>query len=225
MAAVFVELLPLVLGAMLAPAWIIIVLLLLASPRGLVKAAALVTGMTLTRLLQGALFGVVLGASPDAESEGGGPSPVVSTLLMVGGIFLLVTAYRKWRKEEDPDEPPPAWMQQLGGMEPLRALGMGAALMGIAMKQWVFTLSALAVIRGAELGQASAIAAYLAYIVLAQLLLFLAVLGVAVAPRAGLAAVRRASDWLARYNRPITIAVTLIFGVYFTWKGIGGLLA
>lgn len=220
----FIELLPLILGAVLAPVWVIIVLLMLASPRGLAKAAAFVFGMSLTRLIQGLVFGTILTNSAVAKAENGGPSPVVSTLLLVVGILLLITAVRKWRKEDDPDEPPPKWMASLDQISPLKALGLGALLVAIGPKLWVFTLSALAIISAAELGFAAGAAIYLLYIVLAQIILILAVLIAAVAPQAATTTLQRALGWLTCYQRPITITVALIFGVYFSWNGIQGLL-
>lgn len=225
MASVVAQLVPMILGAMLAPIWLIIVLLLLASPKGLGKAVGFLLGITLVRLLQGALFGLVFGASPDAAGESDGSSPVVSTLLLVVGILMLVTSYRKWRKEDDPDDPPPKWMQSIDRTTPLRAIGLGAALTGIAVKLWVFTLSAIGVIRAAGLEFGQSVGAYLIYVLLAQLLLIAPIALSAVAPQAAGSTLRRASDWLARYNRPITIVVTLIFGTYFTWSAIAGLLA
>ncbi|NJM07730.1 hypothetical protein HC891_18375 [Candidatus Gracilibacteria bacterium] len=219
------QLVPLILGAMLAPLWIIIVLLLLASPNGFLKAIAFVAGMTVSRLLQGVVFGFVFASSPDAAAEGDGASPVVSTLLLIVGILLLIAAYRKWRKEEDPDAPPPQWMQNLEQTTPLKALGLGAGLVGIGVKLWVFTLSALGIISAAGLALGSSVVLYLLYIVLAQLLLILPIVGYALAPKASAAILQRALDWLTRYNRPISITVALFFGVYFTWDGIQGLLS
>jgi hypothetical protein len=222
MAAVLVQLVPLILGAVLAPLWVIIVLLLLASPRGLQKATAFVLGMTLTRLAQGLIFGVVFTAAPDADD---GTSPIVSTLLMLVGILLLITAVRKWRKEEDPDDPPPKWMSSIEQTSPLKALGLGALLVAIGPKLWVFTLSVLSIISASDLGLAGGVAVYLVYIVLAQILLFLAILIVVVAPEASTALLQRALGWLKTYNRPISITVALIFGAYFTWNGVMGLLS
>lgn len=224
MTAVLVELMPLILGAILAPLWVIIVLLLLASSNGLAKGAAFVLGMTLTRLTQGAIFGTIMAASSATDVDDGGKSPVVSTLLMVVGILLLVAAVRKWRKEDDPDDPPPKWMQSIEQTTALKALGLGAMLAAIGPKLWVFTLSALGIIIGAELGRTGGIATYLVYILLAQSVLILAVLFSAVAPRAASAMLQPAIGWLTRYNRPISIAVALIFGILFTWDGITGLV-
>lgn len=225
MTSVFGQLLPLILGAALAPLWVIIVLLMLANPGGLVKATAFVLGMTLTRLAQGVIFGAVLGASSAAKADDGGKSAVVSTLLLVIGILLLVAAYHKWRKEEDPDDPPPKWIQSIDQMTPLKALGLGALMVAVGPKLWVFTLSALGVISAAELELGGGIAAYLTYIVLAQILLILAILVSAIAPRRSRTILQRATAWLKDYNRPISIAASLIFGLYFTWDGLQGLLA
>jgi len=63
------------------------------------------------------------------------------------GILLLITAVKQWRKEDDPDAPPPKWMATISGLSTAKALGMGALLVAIAAKQWVFTLSAIGVHR------------------------------------------------------------------------------
>jgi hypothetical protein len=198
---------------------------MLAGPGGLTKATAFVLGMTLTRLAQGVIFGALLTSSPAAEADNGGNSPFVSTLLLLVGILLLVAAVRKWRKEEDPDEPPPKWMQSIEQTGPLKALGIGALLVAIGPKLWVFTLSALGIISAAGLGLAGAVAAFVGYIILAQSLLIAAILAYAVAPQAAGSILGRATGWLTTYNRPISIAVALIFGVYFAWNGAMGLLA
>ncbi len=217
----FGELLPMILGNILAPLWLIIVLLLLASPNGLLKASAFVLGMTLTRVAQGVLFGLVLGSS-DKAAEGDGL--VAATLKLVLGILLLIAAFKKWRKEEDPDEPPPKWMQSLEQATPLKVLGIGALGIAIGAKLWAFTLSALAVINEAGLDRTDAIIAYAAYIFFAQILLILALLFAAVAPKQSQSVLQRANTWLTTYNRPISITVSLIFGLLFTWNGVSAFL-
>jgi len=223
MGAMLVQLLPLILGAVLAPIWIIIVLLLLASPHGLVKASAFVLGMTLVRLVQGLIFGAVFASSPDNLSDSDGSTPIVSTLLLVVGILLLIMAFRKWRKEADPDDPPPKWMQSLEQISSLQALGLGALFVGIGVKLWVFTLSALSIISAADLEPAVRASVYVIYIVLAQSALIAAILIYAFVPKAA-AQLQQALDWLTRYNRPISVGVGLIFGIYFSYKGLAGLL-
>lgn len=224
MGPVIVELLPYILGAALAPLWVIIVLLLLASPNGLAKGSMFVLGMTLTRIAQGGLVGAIFAASSDTAADESGKSPVGATLMLVLGILLLIAAYKKWRAESDPDDPPPKWMQTIEQATALKALGLGAGMIAVGPKYWVFTLSALAAIREAALPLAQSVAAYLSFIVLAQLLLILPLIIYAVAPKGSAALLARANTWLATYNRPISVAVSLIFGLYFSYSGATGLL-
>jgi hypothetical protein len=87
------DLLPLTVGAAVLPLWIIISLLLLRSEGGVAKAAAFAAGAMAVRVVQGILFGFVFGAAAD---EGGdtGAALIKSTLLLVVGILLLITAYK-----------------------------------------------------------------------------------------------------------------------------------
>ena len=150
MSELYVSLLPFILGSALLPIQIIIVILILNSPhQGVLKASAYVGGMTLMRLLQGLVFGLILSCSELADDEQG-KSLVALTLITVLGILLLVTAYRQWRTEDDPDAPPPKWMAMIDGLTPLKALGFGFGLLLICGKCWVFILGAIGEIAEAE---------------------------------------------------------------------------
>lgn len=160
MDAIITSLLPYILGGALVPVQIIVVILLLTSERqGPLKASLFVTGMTLARLAQGVLFGLVLtggsGDPADAQSSGA----FKAGLLIALGIFLLTTAYKKWAAEPDPDAPPPKWLTMLDGITPARALLTGAGFILIAAKLWVFTLGAISTIGEAQLGRSSSITA------------------------------------------------------------------
>ncbi|WOD39369.1 GAP family protein [Nodosilinea sp. E11] len=225
MGSVVVSLLPYIVGSALVPVQIIIGLLLLQSPnRGLLKGSAYVVGMTLTRLLQGAAFGLFLGESV-AATGGGQKGPVVATLLLVLGIILLITAYKKWRKQPDPDDPPPQWLAAMDSITALQALGLGLALPLVAVKLWVFTLSALATIAAAQLGLQAGAIAYLMFILLAQALLLVPLLLRLVLPRQSKLWLASAAAALTAYNRPIVIGVSLVFGLLFLQSGISGLRA
>lgn len=221
MGAVFVELLPLIVAAAVLPVWIIMALFLLRGEGGVRKATAFLVGATTVRLLQGALFGLVLdtGAGDADESNA-----IKATLLLVIGIIMLIAAYKKWRKEEDADAPPPKWMAALSGLSALKALGMGALLMLVAVKQWVFTLSALAIIEAGYLGLGANILLFVLFTLGAQLLIAAPIIVTVVAPRQAVRLLDRMQGFLERYNRPITIGVSLIFGLWFTWKGVTGLM-
>lgn len=221
MGAVFVDLLPLIAGAALLPVWIVMTLFLLRSERGVFKASAFVAGAATVRLVQGVIFGFVL----ETADEGGDESGIVgATLLLVAGIAMLITAVKKWRKEEDPDAPPPRWMEMLQGLSTLKAFGVGALLMALALKQWVFTLSAIAIIEQAGVGLTASVLAFLLFVVGAQLLVVAPIVAYALAPEATGNVLDAAQGWLERNERVILVAVSFIFGLWFLWKGLTGLL-
>lgn len=217
------SLIPLVLGSAIVPVQIIITILLLRSSSGRITAVAFVAGMASVRLLQGVLFGVVLGSSEAADESGGGTTPITGTLLLVVGVLLLVLAVRSLLNEPDPDAPPPKWLTMTATMKPAKAYLLGAGLMAIGAKFWVFTLSAIAAIRDADLGQTPAIVTFVVFVVLCSGAM-LAVIGVAVlAPSRSEALLSRASDWLEAHNRVIVIVLGLVFGSWFVLKGLHGI--
>jgi hypothetical protein len=226
MGSVIVSLLPLIIGSAVVPVQIIIDILLLKNPKqGLLKASAYVGGMTTMRLLQGLVFGLILTGNASATaSESSGKGPIVSTLLLVLGIFFLITAYKQWRKDDDPDAPPPKWLAMIDSLTPLKAFGIGFGLMLIGAKFWVFTLTAIAVIGEAKLGQPSSTIVYLLFVLLAESLLLIPILVRLVLPGQSKAFLDGTSDWLTRHNRVIVIVVSLVFGLLFLYQGASGLL-
>jgi hypothetical protein len=218
------DLLTLSVAAALLPVWVIITLFLLRSEGGLGKASAFLAGATAVRLLQGVVFGFVFGsAEAGTDPADAGPGPIVATLLLLVGILMLVAAFKKWRKEEDPDESP-KWMEKLTGVSTPKAFGMGALLMTIAIKQWVFTLTAIAIIERAGAGVATSIFAFLVFVVIALLPTVTPIIAYAIAPQGSARILDAFQAFLQRHNRVITIAVSLIFGVWFVWKGVTGLI-
>lgn len=224
MSDVLTELLPVMVGAAVVPLYPIIVLMLLQSPDGLGKTIAFVSGGVTIRLAQGILFGLVLGTAMTNSSEEE-QGLIASVFLLVMGILLLVAAFKKWRKEADPDDPPPHWITDLNQLSGLRALSAGAVFVTIAIKQWVFTLSAIGIIAAADLGPPSGVTLYLFYILITQMLVLPPILFYALAPERAAKPMQTAQSWLERHNRVIVVTVSLIFGLWFAYKGITGLIA
>jgi hypothetical protein len=221
---VIVNLLPLIVGAAVVPLYSIAVLLLLQSKRGLLKASALVTGGVSMRLVQGILFGLVIGVACKANSKPG-PRLIVSTLLLIVGILLVVTAFRQYRKQDDPDAPTPQWMSAIGGLSALKAVGAGALFPIIAVKQWVFTLSAIGVIGEVGPGGVADVGAYLFFVLGTQILVLAPIVAFALAPHRTAKPMNAVRAWLERNNRAIVIVMSLVLGVWFLFKGSTGLIA
>ncbi len=221
--SVFIELLPLIIGAAVVPVPIMIVLLLLSNRGGLAKGAAFVAGAILVRLAQGIAFGWIFAGDPAATTEAGG-NLIVSTLLIVIGVLMLINAFKKWTKEADPDEPPPKWMASLGNLSALMAFGMGVAVVLLSGKQWVFTLGAIGVLEKAHFGPPTSAGLFLSYVLGAQVFGLVAVIASVLSPERANRAIFAVRTWLERNSRPVFIAVYLVFGLFFLYKGISALI-
>lgn len=221
MPGILVELLPFMLGAALAPIWVMIVLLLLRGEGALSRTSAFVAGVLFARVAQGWLGSVLFQGS---AAEDGGANIIAATLVTVLGLLLLLKGVQSWRKTPDPDDPPPAWMANLGRMAPLKLFTYGALAMLIAPKMWVFALGALAVIYESGLRGTGAVTAYGIYVLGASLLILLPLLVYAVAPKWAGGVLEGINGWLERNNRVILIVVSFVFGLFFLQKGLGGLL-
>jgi Sap, sulfolipid-1-addressing protein len=216
---VWTALLPLIVGSALVPVQLLITILLIANSR--IAALAWVGGATTVRAVQGVLFGLVL-SSGDVSDPSGGPSPIASTLLLVVGALFLVTAARNLVGEDDPDAPPPRWMATIDGLSTGRAFLLGAGAVLVGAKFWVFTLSAIAVVAEADLGQPNSAVAFVVFVVLASSVQLVMIGAAYVAPQRAETTLRGLSTWLTAHNRQLMVAIGTIFGTWFLVKALDG---
>ena len=222
MTDLWTTLLPLMIGSAVLPIQLAITVLLLQAEGGRRTAAAWVGGMTVVRLLQGVVFGLVIGIGVAGE-ETSGPSLIVSTLLLVVAIGFYITAAKKLVAGPDEDAPPPRWMSMVESIDPTRAFLLGAAWVGISPKLWAFTLAGIAAVAYAELGAASAIVTFLVFVVGAQAIHLGLLALTIVVPDRSVALLARASGGLERHGPTIMIALSLVFGTFFLVKALAGL--
>ena len=178
--------------------------------------------MTTTRLAQGLLFGLILGAA-GADSGSGGPGSAVSLLLLVIAIVFYVSAAKHLLNHPDEDTLPPKWMAMVENVTPGRAYLLGVGLVAVSAKFWVFTLGAIAAIGAAGMSRPASIGTFLLFVALAEsLLLAILVVAFAMPDRAG-AMLDRIAGLLERYNRVLVITLGLVFGTWFLVKALNGL--
>jgi hypothetical protein len=216
-------LVPLIVASAIVPIQIVITILLLRSDAGRITAVAWVAGMTLARLAQGVVFGLVLSSAEETSGTRDGPGAVVSTILLVAGVLFLVAAFRQAFHDEDPDAPPPRWLALTESITPFRAFLLGAGMLLIGIKFWVFTLGAIAAIGTASLGLGGSLVAFLVFVVLAESIHLAAVGFAYAAPARADAGLARFSGMLERYNSLIMIVLGLVFGTWFLVKALTGL--
>jgi hypothetical protein len=114
-------------------------------------------------------------------------------------------------------------MTALDGMSTRAAFGMAVVLMFVGIKQWVFTLSAIALIDDAYLSKVHTTLAYLFFILTAQSLMLAPIISCAVVPAYSAKVVQTTLGLLERNSRLITVVVSLAFGAWFLFRGISGL--
>ena len=222
MLAVWSGLIPLILGSALEPIEIGITIVLLSTPSRLRAAGAWIAGHAGTRLLQGLIFGTILhwgtrSAEPDHPHHW-----IVSTILLVVAALFLVTAARELFSGDDPNAPPPKWMTMVTSATPLKAFFIGAGVMAVSVKAWVFTLAAIGVIGSAGLGRATNVAIYVAFVALAASGNLLTVAVAAFLPQRSRSLLDRILRWLQDNDRVLMIVVGLVFGTWFGIKALRG---
>src|SRR5215831_13296784 len=207
MVKAILQLLPMMMGAAIVPFCLMLVLLLLRSPDGLSKALAFAGGQILVRLVQGLGLGSELWYSAVAQTKEGAAA-IVSTLLLVAGFLLWITALRSWAKQEDPDAPPPWWMAQVDSASRLKAFGAGIVVVAGAGKQWLFTFYALGVLRLSGLPGLHQVLGFLVFVVGAQALIILPIGLYALAPKQSAWLLDGGIRWLERNNQTIVMVVS-----------------
>lgn len=216
-------LVPLIIGSALVPVQIVITAMLLRSKAGRITAVGLVAGMTVVRLVQGVVFGFIVGNEAGATSTTEGPGRAASLLLLAVAILFYVTALKQLLRQPDDDAPPPKWMATIDSITPPRALALGAGVVLIGAKFWVFTLAAISAIGAADLGQGVAVLAFLVFVLLAESIL-LVMIGVAyLLPARSGALLDSIIGFLTRHNRVIVIVIGAVFGTWFLVKALNGL--
>ncbi len=224
MSNLWTSLAPLIIGSAVVPIQIIITILLLRSSAGRMTAVAWVAGMATVRLIQGVVFGLLVSSGTEATTaEPGSASPFTASLLLVLGLLLLVLALRQLLHHPDEDAPPPKWLTMTETMKPGKAFLIGAGLLAIGAKFWVFTLGAISAISDAGLGQPGSTLTFLLFVVLAQSVQITVLVAAFAAPRKSEALLSHASSWLTAHNRVIVIVLGVVFGLWFLAKGLTGL--
>ena len=221
MSALWAALAPFIIASALMPVELVITLALLGTPGRVRTAGAAVSGMVLVRLLQGLIFGMILhwGRRDDTE---GGHGWLVSTVLLVVAILLLVSAVRELLGGNDADDPPPKWMAALSSMTPGKAFLLGAAVILISVKLWVFTFAAMGEIGDAGLPRSTNAVTYTAFVLLGVSTHLAIIAAAAFFPNRSRAFLDRSLIWLQDHNRVIMIGLGLVFGGWFLYKGLHG---
>lgn len=222
MSDLWTSLIPLIVGSAFVPIQIVLTVLFLRSEAGRITAVWWIAGMTTVRLAQGVVFGLLFSGTDTGGDSGDDHGLIVPTILLVAGVLFLVAAVRALFHEDDPDAPPPRWLRMTESITPLKAFLLGAGMLLIGIKFWVFTLGAIAAISEADLSRTENIVTYLVFVVLAASV-SIALIGLAyLLPGRSGAILDRVGQVLTDYNRWLVVGLGAVFGTWFVVKALVG---
>jgi len=212
-------------GVALSPMPIILVVLMLSTPKGRVTGLAFLSGWIIGLAVVGTT--VLLLASAEDASEAGAPATWVSAVKIGLGILLLLLAVKEWRERPRSDAEPelPGWMTTVDKFSPAKSAGTAVLFGAIKPKNLILIIGAATAIAQTGASTASQAVALAVFVVVASA-------GVAVPLAIYFFTGDRATmilsglrDWMTRENATIIAVICLIIGVKLIGDAIAALSA
>ena len=226
MSELWLDLLPIAVAMAITPGRLIALILLFHTRRALPTSLAFVVGMASNMLIEGLAFALLFSVSGIfAVDEGAGPPAIIAILFVVIGLLMLVGAARVIFQADDEEKAPPKWLAEIEGFTPGKAYKLGLGWLFVSPKQWIFTLTAVAVIFAANLERVATLVNYLLFILIALSLFFLLILLYVILDDRSKSFMDRLFGWLKKNARTILILVFVVFGLYFLIQGLTALTA
>lgn len=215
------DLVPVVLVMMISPARTLAVIMLLHTPRSTTTALGYVSGMVSAMMIQGAAFGAAMSVvgltSADRSSD---LTVFVGALFVVGAVVLLAGAFKIWTAPASGGGSLASVLARLENIDPAGAYKIGFGWIFASPKQWVFVLTAVAVIFGAQLRPLGSLTNYLVFTLLVQIAYLLIIGGYSFAHDRVSPVLDAAFGWIKTNLRATAIGLFAGFGVVFLIKGL-----
>ena len=218
------DILPLAVGVAISVMAIIAVILMLFSKQARSTSVGFLIGWVLGVTVVVTL--TVLIADPAQQATGGEESLLYAIVHIVLGLFLLLVAYRDWKKRPKAGEVPemPKWMSSIDSFTASKALGMGVLLSGLNPKNLALILSAGVTISAAELTASETIIVLIIFIVIACISVATPVIAYLVLGEKAESTLNSWKAWLIQNNAEVMAVVFLLFGISVLSKGLGALI-
>jgi hypothetical protein len=224
MTDMWVDLLPVLFAMMISPARTLAVIILLHTPKSTSTALSYVGGMVSAMVVQGAGLGTAMslvGLTSDGRS--GDLSVFVGALFLVGGIILLAGAFKIAAAPAEGGGSLASLLDRLERVEPTGAYKIGFGWLFASPKQWVFVLTAVAVIFSADLRAVGSLANFFVFTLLVQAAYLVIIGGFALARDRVGQILDAVFGWLRAHLRPTAIGLFAGFGIIFLVKGLSSL--
>ena len=225
MTDMWIDLLPILFALMISPARTLAVILLLHTPRSSATALSYVLGMISAMMLQGAAFGAAMSlVGLTATGRSGDPTIFVGALFVVGGVILLAGAVKIATAPRSGGGSLSSLLESLENLEPGGAYKIGFGWLLASPKQWVFVLTAVAVIFTADLRPVGSITNFLVFTLIVQLAYLLIIGSYSLARERVGRILDGVFEWIKGHLRGTAIGIFAGFGVIFLLKGLATLV-
>lgn len=217
------EVLPFAVGVAISPLSVIAVILVLFSARarvnGLVFTAGWVVGVAVVSTV------IYLLADAGDVGRGGSGSDTSYWLKLVGGILLVLLAFRDWRKRSTADEAvdQPKWMSAIDTLTPVKTGGLAVLLAVANPKNLALSLAAGASLAQAGVSGGEAAVGLIVFVVIASVGIIVPVVAYLVGGERAAGVLNRWKTWLSVNNTAMMAVLLLVFGVVLFSQGLRGL--
>ena len=203
----------------LSPATIVVFLLLLATTRAKVNAAAFLIGWSVSLVV---VFSIsyAVGGTRTAEQGGGRTAVEITEILL--GLGLLLVAGRQWRRRNRPRTPSGVSRNLTDRMQKLNP--WQAAIVGVLKQPWALTAAAAVVVIRDHVAWEIALLAFLVFMVVSTATVGLTFVYFARRPGEAQEHLEALRDRVVRAGPTIAVLVYLLVGLYLVADGIRGLL-
>jgi hypothetical protein len=220
----WIDLLPVLLAMLISPARTLAVILLLHTPRNTTTALGYVGGMVSAMMVQGAVLGAgmrLIGLTGDDRSAD--LAVFVGTLFVVGGVILLAGAFKIASAPAGGEGSLASALERLEAIEPAGAYKVGFGWLLASPKQWVFVLTAVAVIFTSQLRPIGGVGNFLVFTLLVQSAYLVIIAAYALAQERIEQLLDSVFQWIKTHLRGTAIGVFVFFGIVFVIKGLSAL--
>ena len=218
------DLLPVLFAMMISPARTLAVIILLHTPKSTSTALSYVGGMVSAMVVQGAGLGAAMSlVGLTSDDRSGDLSVFVGALFLVGGIILLAGALKIATAPASGGGSLASALDHLESVDPTAAYKVGFGWLFASPKQWVFVLTAVAVIFAADLRAVGSLANFVVFTLLVQAAYFMIIGGFALARDRVGPILDSVFGSIRAHLRPIAIGLFAGFGIIFLLKGLSSL--
>jgi heme/copper-type cytochrome/quinol oxidase subunit 4 len=202
----------------LSPATIVVFILLLATTRAKVNAAAFLIGWSVSLVV---VFSVSYAVGGAQSSQQGGGRTALELLEVVLGLGLVLAAIRQWRRRHRPRSNSgvthtlSARLQNLNPWE--------AAIVGVLKQPWALTAAAAVVVIRDHAGWKVALIAFLVFTIVSTATVAVTFLYYARRPGEANEHLENLRDRMVRAGPTIAVVVYLLVAAYLIADGIRGL--